>query len=132
LISPAPACSQQSDRLISETPQRELQHRCRGAVEPLQVVDGNEHGRGVGKCAQSAENADADGSPIGRPACGLAQDKGDFERHPLRAGKSVLDLAELLREEVAERDEREARLGLHRARRDNAEPRLGSRRDPCA
>ena len=132
LLLPAPACSQQCDRLVIEAPQRELQHRRGTAVEPLQVVDSNEQGRRPCKRAQSAENADPNSPLIGRPALGLAQEKRDPQRLSLRVGQGVLDLPKLLLEKVAERDEGETRLSLYRACRDNAEPRLGSRHDPRA
>jgi hypothetical protein len=96
----------------------------------LQVVDGEQEGLGGGERTQGAENADADGAPIRSRAFGLAQEEGDLERPLLRSREGAEDLLERLPEQVADRGEGEARLGLHRARRENAEPRPGGRRGP--
>ena len=122
-VRPASSCSQEPDRLAALEPAEcELERYCGSTIEPLKVVNGEQQGFGDGEFAQCAENADADGPPIGRRPVWLREQEGDLERVGLWPRKGAEDLLEPLLEQVADRGEGKTRLDLHRACGENADP----------
>ena len=108
-----PAGSQDEDRLLGQPPQREAQHRRRGGIDPLQVVDGHDQRPAERQRAQRRERRHPDRPLVHEcppPRTPAAQERA-LEGEPLRSGQARRDLVEVAVQEVAERGEGQARLG---------------------
>jgi hypothetical protein len=102
------------NRLVGESPDRELDRRGRRPVEPVDVVDG-EHDRSLGgQCTQDGEDGRPDQPPTGR-ARRLRLEKDDVDRLALRGRQGGHQARRNRREDVRESCERELRLGLGRS-----------------
>jgi hypothetical protein len=84
LLGRDPNGGEHADRLPRQTPASELEHTRGGSVEPLDVVDGEEHTPGVGKDAQAAEEGGCDCPIVERNAVRLLEQERDLERPALR------------------------------------------------
>ena len=102
-------------RLLAEPAQRELDHRRRRSVEPLEVVDRAHDLRFAGERAQEREESGADDATLGRPCGGGAQERG-VETHPLRLGQSREELVRHVGEQIREPREGEPGFRLGRPR----------------
>ena len=104
-----------SHGLSPEPAQRELHHRRRGSIEPLEVVDRAHDLRFAGESAQEREESGADDAPLGRPCGGDAEERG-VETHPLRLGQSREELVRHVGEQIREPREPEPGFRLGRPR----------------
>ena len=101
--------------LRAEAVLRELEHGAALGVEPLSIVDGDDDGPCVGELPEEGQERDADRPAIGRRAfCCRAQQR-DVQCAALGLGQPGELLGLHGREEVAERGERQTRLGRGRA-----------------
>ena len=98
---------QQPDRLAPEPPQRELQHRRARTVEPLQVVDRNNHRPRSGQVADHTEEGQADGSLFRRAAHRILHQQRHLQGPPLGRRQLGKHLAEDPVHQIAERRERQ-------------------------
>jgi hypothetical protein len=89
--------------LCAETPERELEHRRGGRVQPLDVVDRDDDRPAPGEHPQRAEERRCDGPAIGPGLPVLAQEKSNLERRSLRCGERREDVADHVRQQVAHR-----------------------------
>ena len=67
-----PVRGEHGDRLVAESPKRELERAGRGGVEPVQVVDGQHRSEGPDG-SQHTEHADGNGASIRRGSVVLAE-----------------------------------------------------------
>jgi hypothetical protein len=100
-------------RLLVEPAQRELDHRRRRSIEPVEVVDRAHDLRFAGERPQKREESSADDAPLGRPCGRGAQERG-IEAHPLRLGQSREELVRHVGEQIRERREGEPGFRLGR------------------
>jgi hypothetical protein len=124
---------EQQDRRLGEPADREPERVGGGRVEPLDVVDRDDERALLGQRLERAANADAERTRIDRPAGGVLDEQGDFERTPLRCRECGKRLVEHVLEEVGEPSVLEAALGLRRPRDEDARaalPRRIERRTP--
>ena len=107
----------EADVRLAQAPHGVLEHAGGGPVEPLQVVDGEDHRRLLGQGAQHPEGAERHGE--GRRVDPLGRDplEGDLERGALGRGKPVENRVQRRVEEVRETTEGELRLRLDGPRR---------------
>ena len=102
---------QEPDRVVPEAPSREAQHGCRGGVEPLDVVDGDNQWRPPGQRAKNAESGHRNHLLVWAPTLLVSQQESYLECAPLRV-RQLSPGVVMLAEEVREGRVREARLGL--------------------
>jgi len=103
-----------ADGLGPKTAQGEGQHRRRGRIQPLGIVDGNQQGAGRGQGAEHIQHGEPDGTPIGWLPLGLGQQQRHLERAPLGHGKSGQRLLQDPGQEVTEGGEGEPDLRASR------------------
>ena len=101
---------QQPDRLAPEPPQRELQHRRARTVEPLEVVDRDNHRPRSGQVADHTEEGQADGSLFRRASHRILHQQRHLQGPPLGRRQLGKHLAEDPVHQIAERRERQRRL----------------------
>ena len=101
-------------------------------VEPLEVVDPEDHGRPARGLLQGPEHGDGDQEVHGRRAIRLGAEQHRLERPRLGGGERRQHLVGEIRQEVDERGERERGLGLGRARRGRPEPAAACLLEPLA
>ncbi len=97
--------------LAAQPPRRERDRVRGGAVEPLDVVDRNEHRLARGERAQRAENAGANGARLARRGASLGVQERDLERAGLRGGEVGQRLVGYRPEQVGHSDEGKPGLG---------------------
>ncbi len=102
-------------RLLAEPAQRELDHRRRRSVEPVNVVDRAHDLRLAGERAQEREEARADDATLRRSCRSGAQQRG-VETHPLWLGQSREELVRQVGEQIREPCEPEPGFRLRRPR----------------
>jgi len=116
---------QHADRRILEAPQCVLEHRARQRVEPLGIVDRQQHRRRAGEVAQKRERGSRDSALVGRRFAGGATQQGYLDREALDFREPLESFLLEGREEVGQTEVGEARLGAARTRReDDASPCL--------
>jgi hypothetical protein len=126
-----PVRGEHGDGLVAESPERELERPRRGAVEPVQVVDGEQHRPERPDGSQRTEHRDGNGASIRRGPVVLAEQQRDLQRAALRSGKRREDALELLPQQIAECGEGERGLGLYGASLEQSEPGTLRHRDPA-
>ena len=94
----------------------------RGRVEPLGVVDRDDDRALVGERTQRAQERETDRVGVRRRALVVAEDERARERPVLRRRQRRERLVEHGAQEIADAGERERRLALGRAGREDAEP----------
>jgi len=99
--------------LLAEPAQRELDHRRRRSIKPVEVVDRAHDLRLAGERSQKREESRADDATLGRPCGRSAQERG-VETHPLRLGQSREELVRHVGEQI--REPREGQPGLRLGR----------------
>ena len=104
-----PATREESHGLRAQAASGERDHLMRGGVEPLQVVDGDQHRPVAGDQAQRTQECCGDGALVGLLAAGSQQQR-DLQRTPLGLRKLRQYVIEQRLEQVAE--PREGELGL--------------------
>jgi hypothetical protein len=127
-----PARQEDRERLVAQAPQDVRERRRRGRVQPLDVVDRQQHRAARRELPQRAQQRHAERAVVGRAARGLLAQQRDRERPPARRGQLVGDLVERVVEQVAQRRERQPRLGAGRRRREHAVAAGGRLRDAGA
>jgi len=125
------AAREQDARRRLEPPERERERALRGAIEPLDIVDGDE-GRLVGReYLERASNGDAEGARIDRRRRLLDQ-KRDLEGSPSRRRQLREHVLERRLEEIAEPCKRQPALGFGGTGRENTKRSCACRVDRCA
>ena len=76
----SPDGGEEADRLVPQAPQRDLQHACGGRVEPVQVVERDQHGAALGERAQHVEEREPDRARVRGLRSRLGEEEGDLER----------------------------------------------------
>ena len=107
-----PQSGQEHDRLVSETPERDLERARRRWVEPLDIVEGDEDRRLLGQGTKNVQHRKPDCVRIGRRLAGLHEQQRHLERPPPGRRERRPDLAEHVAEQFRETGERERGLGL--------------------
>ena len=102
---------QEPDRVVPQAPGHEAQHGCRGRVEPLDVVDGDNQWRPPGQRAKNAERGHGNHLLVWAPTLLVSQQESYLECAPLRV-RQLSPGVVMLADEVPEGRVREARLGL--------------------
>ncbi len=109
---------QERDRLHVNAPERELEQQRRRRVEPLDVIDRDEHRSRARQLAECAEESNSHRPRLGRCAPNLVEKKRSGERPPLRRREGTDDLGGIALEQIARRRKGERGLGLRRAARE--------------
>ncbi len=73
---------EQADALVTQAPERDLQHAGRRRVEPLEVVEREDDRLPLGEHAEDVEHGQSDGSRVRSNLPGLCQEERDLERAP--------------------------------------------------
>ena len=76
-----------ADRLDPKPAQRKGQHRRRGLIQPLRIVDGNQQGAPRGDGAKHIQHGKPNGPLVRWLPLGLSQQQRHLERAPLRHRK---------------------------------------------
>ena len=71
---------EKADGLVAQAPQGDLQHACGGRVEPLQVVERDQHGAALGERSQHVEEREPDRARVRGLRARLGEQEGDLER----------------------------------------------------
>ena len=111
----SPARDENADGLAAKAAERELEHGGGRRVEPLRVVDRDEHGARRREQAERAEDGKADPVLVGRSAVRVLEQERDLERVPPRRGKLLERLGQHVLEQIAERRVRQLHLAAGRA-----------------
>jgi mannose-6-phosphate isomerase-like protein (cupin superfamily) len=120
------ACEQHADVLVPQAPHRVRERPGGRRVEPLHIVDGDEHRSCTREASQDVEKCDAGGMGIRRGPLDVLQDESPRERRPLAGCEGVQCVLEHGVEEIAEPRKAQPDLGLRGLRPQHAEPaRLG-------
>jgi len=104
-----------------QPPPRELEHRPRRLVQPLQIVDRNKQRPPLVEPQQQRLDRDPERAEVGRLGGRLVQEERDAQRPPLRR-RQLAHLVPELTEQIAERSEGQLRLRLGRPRRYHPQP----------
>ncbi len=110
---------QNADRLLVQAPAGEREHAGGGLVEPLDVVDGDEHRAGGREDAKAAEEGGRDRPVVRWGPARLRQQQRNLERLPLGRWQLRERRSGHLAEQISEPGEPELRLGLSRAGREH-------------
>ncbi len=110
------ASQEDPDRLAAQAPAGIGQRRSRCRVEPLDVVDGNEHPAACGQCAKRTQKRHSDCVRIGRRPFDVLEDERARQCRALTSREGLECLVEDDVEQVSEPGERELRLALGRLR----------------
>ena len=89
-----PERRQHPDRLVAQAAQRQLEHAERGRVEPLRVVERDEHRAALGERAQNVEHGQPDRVRIRRSVARLHDQERDLQRPPPRRKERADHLVE--------------------------------------
>ena len=101
---------EQRDRLGLQAPRHEGQDVGGGGVEPVRVLDGEQH-RGVGGgVADQLQRGERDAEEVWRR--GAAHPEGGLHRFAVRGGQRV-EVVEDRQQQLVQARERQVRLGLH-------------------
>ena len=122
------AGEQEADRHAVEPPRGEAQGLGGRRVQPLQVVDRDQHRPGCRQRPQPVEHAERDRARLRGVGRGLATQQRDLERLRLRRGQPGERVRADAVEEVDQRGERQPRLGVAGPRGEDlvpARPRAG-------
>ena len=106
-----PERHEDADLFRFEAAQREFERRGGRVVEPLQVVDGDEHGPRLLKRAKDVEQGEPDRSTVYALSRGLLEEERDLERPLLRHRKAGECFLEHGLQQVAKRGEGKLHLG---------------------
>ena len=85
---------QEADLLTAQTTGHEREREFRRRIEPLHVVDRDDDGGRLCRCAQGSEHGERDRGLIRRSAFGICPPQRNPERAPLRRGKCCQRLVE--------------------------------------
>ena len=96
-----PPGEQRSHPLVAKTPQSELEHALRSGVDPLHVVDREQHRARLGQDPQGAEHRHGDRPLLGPRPLRLLLEERDRKSSPLRVGEGRKRRLESLLKEVA-------------------------------
>jgi hypothetical protein len=120
---------QEADGLGVDAAGREREHLARRRVEPLEVVDRDDHRRRAGERAQQVEQPERDRVRLGRRTGGHGPQQRDLERQPLRRRQCGERLLLDPVDQVDERGEGELRLRAARTGREYPAPTCPRGRD---
>ena len=98
---------EQPERLVAKPPQSDLERAGRGRVEPLDVVERDEHRAALGQRAQHVQDGEPDRVRIGRRLARLREQQRDLERPPARRRERGPDVVEHVAEQLREPGEGE-------------------------
>ena len=132
VVAGAAAREQQSRRLVAQSPHDELEHRPRRLVEPLDVVDGHEHGGGCAELVQHSQDCAADRAFVGGLPVSLLEQQRHFERVALGGGQRRQRVVEYPVEQVGDARERQLRFGQCRRAAQHALSFIDGQRDAVA
>jgi hypothetical protein len=118
------------NRLVTEPPECELERARRWGVDPLEVIERNDHGPQRSERSQRAEHRDPDGVSVRGVSIRLGEKERDLQRAPLGWWKRRKDAAEILVQQVTEHREGERGLRLAGSSLQEAEARALRRLDP--
>ncbi len=107
-------CEQEPDRLLAEPSPGERHDLRRRGIEPLNIVDGNQHVACARELAEDAEHAHRDGALVGRRTAERCEQERDPECIGLRLRQLLEHLVDHALDQVAETGERKPGLRLHR------------------
>jgi hypothetical protein len=102
---------QDADRRILQTTDHERQHPGRGRIQPLDIVDRDDHRSGRGQCAQDAQRRERHRPLVRWSTLELCSEERGIQRALLRRR----EIRELEVEQIAERRIGEPRLRFGRA-----------------
>ena len=98
--------------LVTPAPERDLQHAGGGRIEPLAVVDGDDHGPSLGQDPQHVQHGEPDRVRIRRAVAGLGEQQRDLQCPPSQGDERGRRLLEHRGDQLREPGERERSLGL--------------------
>ena len=122
------ARQQHSDRLAAQAPPCERQHRRRGGIRALHVVDCQQHRARGRERSQRGHHRDAHAAFLERRTCRFQQQRR-AQRLGLRRREVIGDLIHDVTEKIAQHGERQPHLGVYRLRGEHAPPALARQRD---
>ena len=98
--------------LVTQAAKRDLQHAGGGRVEPLPIVDGDDHGPSLGQEPQHIQHGEPDRVRIRRAVAGLGEQQRDLQRPPSQGDERGRRLLEHGGDQLREPGEGKRRLGL--------------------
>ena len=107
-----PQRHQRGDRLVAQAAEGDLEHGRRGRVEPLDIVERDDHRTVLCERAQDVEQSDSDQARIRRSLAGLGEQECHLERAQSHRSQRRRYLAEHIGEQVGETGIGERSLGL--------------------
>ena len=103
---------QEADGLIAQPSKGDLQHPGRRRVDPLQIVERDQHGPALGKRSQHVEKREADRAMVRRLNSRLGQQKRDLERAASQRRQRSCHIVEDRGDQIGKGGEGERGLGL--------------------
>ena len=122
---------QHADGLLAQPSEGDLEHRSRCTVEPLRIVESNEHRPARGKCAEHVQDSEADRVHIDGLRTRLDEKKRNFERSATRRRKGRRHLLEHRQDQLREAGERERGFRLDPATHQDAVEAVSRCGNPC-
>lgn len=101
-----------AERLLAKPAQREPQHPGRGRIQPLQVVDGYDRGGWAAGQRKGGPYGQGDRQLVDRGLLRVGAAQRDLQGSPLGGGQLGQGRVQDPLEQVAQRGERQPRLGL--------------------
>ena len=112
----AALCEQDSDRQIAEPSPREREDPRRGGVQPLHVVDGDEHGLVSRQQAQERQEGERQRERVVRRPLGRCETKRGRKHCAVVIGKLTCEIAVRVAHQIGQAHERQRELGFHAPR----------------
>ncbi len=109
-VGPDALAGEQANRQPPEPARCEREHPRGRAVEPVQVIDRDQHGRSPCQLRQNADRRGSHGPLIEARTTRILAQQGHRERASLRLGQAAQDIIGHRLEQISERCEREPRL----------------------
>ena len=130
LVGGDPDGRQDADRLGLQPPARELEHTSRRWVEPLNVVDGDEHCRSVREDPHAGEESGCDRAIVGRDAVRIFKQERELECMSLRRRELRQHVNNEPIQQIGQTCERQPHLGAARLGQENSAPPRRARSTP--
>ena len=110
---------QEADGLVVQPSQGDLQHPGRRRVEPLQIVERDQHGALLGKRSQHVQERKADRTRVRGLRARIGEQEGDLERTASQRRQRRCHFVEDRGDQIGESREGERGLGLDASVQEN-------------
>ena len=125
-----PAGEENADVLLGQSPQRKCDRARRRLIQPLHIVDRDEHRLALREQLQRRANGHRKGAEVDQLVCIVPDEQGDLERAPPRSRQLMQHAGQRVLEQVSQPGMSNSELDLGGSRGQDTQPALPRRLDP--